>query len=533
MKWDKPERIKSDTCDTAEALAKTENPKLETRNSNLSLLKKLASQTAVYGLSSILGRLLNYLLVPLYTRVFDAAEYGVVTQLYAYVTFLNVLFTYGLETAFFRFSQTEADRKKVYSTGLWSLLLTSLLGAGAIIFAAGALSGGLSGGTRTEDYPLYIACFAAVLAFDAVSTLPFARLRLQNRAVRFVTIRLISILLNVGLNCFFLLYCPYALQQDPNSFCGRFYDPSFGVGYVFVINVVTSGLTVLLLLPELLPLRWGFDSELWKKMVRYGLPLMVAGFAGMINETIDRILLPVLTRDPSTAMEQLGIYGACYKLSILMTLFVQTFRYAAEPFFFTQSGREDAPRLYATVMHYFVLAGSLIFLGVQLYMDWIQEFIGPGFRSGLVVVPILLLANLCLGVYLNLSFWYKITGHTRWGAWFSVFGAVVTLALNFLLIPLFGYLGAAWATLACYASMMAVSYYYGQRYYPVPYDLRSFALLLSSALLVFFVGQWLSGMHLPKWQSTLLNSALLLLWIAFAAVYEHRKKLPLSKFWIR
>lgn len=487
----------------------------------------------MYGLSSILGRLLNYLLVPLYTRVFDAAEYGVVTQLYAYVTFLNVLFTYGLETAFFRFSQTEADGKKVYATGLWSLLLTSLGGAVLIIFAAGSLSGSLSGGNRTEDYPLYIVCFAAVLAFDAISTLPFARLRLENRATRFVTIRLISILLNVGLNCFFLIYCPYALQQDPDSFCGRFYNPSFGVGYVFVANVVTSGLTVLLLLPELLPIRFGFDTTLWKRMVRYGLPLMVAGFAGMINETIDRILLPLLARDPSTAMEQLGIYGACYKLSILMTLFVQTFRYAAEPFFFTQAGKEDAPKLYATVMHYFVLAGTCIFLGVQLYMDWIQEFIGPDFRAGLAVVPILLLANLCLGVYLNLSFWYKITGHTRWGAWFSIFGAALTLALNFLLIPHFGYFGAAWATLACYASMMGLSYYFGQRYYPVPYDVGSFTYFVLSALLVFFLGEWLHNFDWPRWQTTLVNTGLLLTWLAAAAALEHRKKLPLSKWWNR
>ena len=499
----------------------------------MSLLKKLASQTAVYGLSSILGRLLNYLLVPLYTRVFDTAEYGVVTQLYAYVTFFNVLFTYGLETAFFRFSQSTGDNKKVYSTGLLSLLLTSVLGAVTIILASGWLSGELSEGTRTEDYPLYISCFAAVLAFDAIATLPFARLRLQNRATRFVTIRLISILLNVGLNCFFLLYCPYAIRQDPNSFCAALYDPSFGVGYVFVINVVTSGITLLLLLPELLPVRWGFDPALWKNMLRYGFPLMIAGFAGMINETIDRILLPELVRDPSTSMVQLGIYGACYKLSILMTLFVQTFRYAAEPFFFTQAGKEDAPKLYATVMHYFVLAGALIFLGVQLYMDWIQEFIGPDFRSGLVVVPILLIANLCLGVYLNLSFWYKITGHTRWGAWFSVFGAVITVALNVLLIPPLGYLGAAWATLACYASMMAVSYYYGQRYYPVPYDLAAFAYLIGSALLIFFLSEWLRGFSGSAWQTTLINSGLLLTWIGVAAAYEHRKKLPLSRLWNR
>lgn len=490
----------------------------------MSIYKKLAGQTAIYGLSSILGRLLNYLLVPLYTRVFETGEYGVVTQFYAYAAFLNIVFTYGLETAFFRFSQTENNRPQVYSTALISLLLTSAAFFLVITFFAGPIAASFVAADQLDSHlPLYVIWFAGILAADAITAIPFARLRQQNKALRFAMIRLVNILLNIGFNLFFLVICPKWIALHPDSWMTSCYDPSHGVGYVFLANLLASLITLVLLLPELRHVTAGFDRALWKNMLRYALPLMVAGFAGMINETFDRIMLPRLVADPSTALEQLGIYGACYKLSILMTLFVQTFRYAAEPFFFSQAGKEDARMIYARVMDWFVLGCAIIFAGVMLFMDVFQLFIGEKFRSGLPVVPILLFANLCLGVYLNISIWYKLTGKTGWGAWFSLLGAVVTIVLNFLLIPVMGYEGAAWATLICYAVMMIVSYLVGQRFYKVPYDISWFMIMMALSLVVWGTGNYFSGFGLPAGVRYVINLLLLLLFPVMAALLMKRK----------
>lgn len=490
----------------------------------MSIYKKLAGQTAIYGLSSILGRLLNYLLVPLYTRVFETGEYGVVTQFYAYAAFLNIVFTYGLETAFFRFNQTENNRPQVYSTALISLLLTSGAFFLVITFFADPIAASFVAADQLDSrLPLYVIWFAGILAADAITAIPFARLRQQNKALRFAMIRLINILLNIGFNLFFLVVCPKWIALHPDSWMTSYYDPSHGVGYVFLANLLASLITLVLLLPELRHVTAGFDRGLWKNMLRYALPLMVAGFAGMVNETFDRIMLPRLVADPSTALDQLGIYGACYKLSILMTLFVQTFRYAAEPFFFSQAGKEDARMIYARVMDWFVLGCAFIFAGVMLFMDVFQVFIGEKFRSGLPVVPILLFANLCLGVYLNISIWYKLTGKTGWGAWFSLLGAVVTIVLNFLLIPEMGYEGAAWATLICYAAMMIVSYLVGQRFYKVPYDISWFMIMMALSLVVWGTGNYFSGFGLPAGVRYVINLLLLLLFPVMAALLMKRK----------
>lgn len=483
----------------------------------MSVLKKLAGQTAIYGLSSILGRLLNYLLVPLYTRVFDTAEYGIVTQFYAYAAFLNILFTYGLETAFFRFSQTETGNRKVYSTALISVILTSGLFFILVWLSADRIATAfyLAEGS-SQPIPSFVIWFAGILATDAVTAIPFARLRQQNKAVKFAIIRLLNIGMNIGLNLYFLVYR------------GAGADLTTAVGSVFLSNLLASLFTLLLLLPELFPVVEGFDASLWKRMAMYGLPLMVAGFAGMVNETFDRIMLPYLVKDPSTALEQLGVYGACYKLSILMTLFVQTFRYASEPFFFSQSQREDARQIYSRVMSWFVIGCSFIFLLVMLYMEFFQHFIGAPFRSGLHVVPILLLANLFLGIYLNISIWYKLTGKTIWGAWFSVFGAGLTLLLNYLLIPTMGYTGAAWTTLVCYALMMAVSYGFGQRYYKVPYDLGIFLLSVSSAVVLWAASVYLDGWIGQTLMRHIVHTGLLLAFPAIVWLFLRRKSLKFA-----
>ncbi|MFM7216460.1 MAG: oligosaccharide flippase family protein [Bacteroidota bacterium] len=493
----------------------------------MSILRKLAGQTAIYGLSSILGRLLNYLLVPLYTRVFDTAEYGVVTQFYAFAAFLNILFTYGLETAYFRFSQTEKDASKVYSTALFSIVVSSV-GLFILLSLTAPFSTTLfvGGGPMHEQIPMLIVWFAGILTTDAIAAIPFARLRQENKAFRFAVIRLANILLNIGFNLFFLVGCPAWWAAGADWMRG-WYDPTLSVGYVFLANLIASCITLLLLLPQLRPLASGADKSLLKKMLRYGWPLMIAGFAGMVNETFDRIMLPLLVSDPSTAMDQLGVYGACYKLSILMTLFVQTFRYAADPFFFSQAGNEDAKFTYSRVLTWFVAACAFIFLGVMLYMDVVQHFIGEKFRSGLAVVPILLLANLCLGVYLNVSIWYKLSGKTVWGAWFSVVGAIITLALNFLLIPSMGYMGAAWATLICYAAIMILSYLVGQRQYPVPYDIAAFFYAIGGALVLWGASVFLAP-FLPSFTIKMIVHTLLLL--AYGAAAWSLLRLKSRKF---
>lgn len=494
----------------------------------MSIYKKLAGQTAIYGLSSILGRLLNYLLVPIYTRVFEAGEYGVVTQIYAYIAFMTVIFTYGLDISFFRYFQTEKGNPKVYSTSLISIIFSSLILGGLIILFAPQLSG-IIGDADVVPKPghsrsLYISLFAGVLAFDAIIAIPFALLRQQNRAKRFVIIRMTGIAANVGLNVFFLLVCPWILKSNPDSWIASIYYPDFGVGYVFVINVISSFICLVMLLPEIIKMEWSFDKELWKGMLTYSFPLMIAGLAGMVNETFDRVLIPMLIENKSIAMAQLGIYGACYKLSILMTLFIQTFRYAAEPFFFNHSTKDNPQKTYSDVMNYFVIVCAFIFLGIMLFMNIIQEFIGEKFRSGLPVVPILLMANLCLGVFYNLSIWYKLTNKTRWGAILALIGAVITLAFNFALIPVMGYMGAAWTTLICYALMMVISYFLGQKFYPVPYRIGSFFYFIGLSLALWIAGDLISQAIQPgKVLSAVINIVILFIFMVLAYIQVRNK----------
>lgn len=494
----------------------------------MSIYKKLAGQTAIYGLSSIVGRLLNYLLVPIYTRVFEVGEYGVVTQLYSFIALMTVIFTYGLDISFFRYFQSEKGNPKVYSTSLISIIFSSVVLGGLIILFAPQLSGFIGSPDTVakagQSPTLYISLFAGILAFDAISAIPFALLRQENRAKRFVFIRLVSIFVNIGLNVFFLLICPWILKSNPDSFVASIYFPDFGVGYVFVINAISSFIVLIMLLPEILKINWSFDTKLWKGMMAYSFPLMIAGLAGMINETFDRVLIPYLTEDKSSAMAQLGIYGACYKLSILMTLFIQTFRYAAEPFFFSHSTKENPQKTYADVMHYFVIVCAFIFLGIMLFMDIIKIFIGEDYRSGLPVVPILLMANLCLGVFYNLSIWYKLTSKTRWGAILALVGAVITVIFNFALIPSMGYMGAAWTTLICYASMMIISYYVGQKVYPVPYRIGPFFYFVGLSIILWLAGDLIHSFFQPgKVLSVIINSVILFTFIILAYLQVRNK----------
>ncbi len=483
-------------------------------------LKKLLGQTAIYGLSSIVGRLLNYLLVPLYTRYFTTSEYGDVTLLYAYVAFLLIVLTYGMETAFFRFSQRHPNKSAVYSTSLISLLISSVVFVVLMFSNAQSIADFLSFSSKPE----YVQYFALILGLDALSAISFAKLREQNRAVRFASIRLFNIFVNIGLNLFFIVYCPLALSNNllGAEFIQTIYSEDIGIGYIFIANLVASVLTLLLFVPEMVKSTWRFDVALWRKMMIYALPLMLAGLAGITNETIDRILLKHLLPADISASE-IGLYSAFYKLSIIMTLFVQTFRFAAEPFFFAQEKEQNAKEVYALVMKYFTIVTALIFLTVTIYYDIVKQFIGSDFHDdrGAIIVPILLLANLFLGLYYNLSVWYKLTEKTLFGAYMSLFGAGVTIVLNLLLIPKLGFVGSAWATLCCYLLMVLCSYFLGRKYYPIPYPLKRMGLYFVLMFALYFLSiNWSLGM--------LNNTLYLLIFIAVAFVLERPKKSSLN-----
>lgn len=483
-------------------------------------LKILAKETAVYGLSSIVGRLLNYFLVPLYTRIFLPNEYGVVTELYAYASFLMVLLTFGMETTFFRFSESREEKNRVYATSLIPVLVVNLAFVILGILGSPWLAEKLHYGNHAE----YLVYFVIIVGLDAVTALPFARLRQQHRAIRFATLKLITIGVNIALNLFFLMLCPYLLKQGV-AWVLAIYDPEFGVGYVFLSNLAASAVGALLLFGDLFRFRVEFDRKLFREMSLYAMPLLLAGMAGMVNETLDRILLRYLLVVPAGVadahayvMSQIGIYGANYKVSILMTLFIQTFRYAAEPFFFSHARETDSRQLYSRVMTCFILLGLTIFQGIMLYIDIVKYFIGARFYPGIGIVPILLLANLCLGIIFNLSIWYKLNNLTKFGAYLTIFGALVTITANCLLIPLLGYYGAAWATFICYFMMMVLSYFWGQKYFHIDYELRKIAGYAVVAFAIYGIS--LMGVFHSRSATLALNSLMFFSFIAFVLKRE-------------
>jgi O-antigen/teichoic acid export membrane protein len=487
-------------------------------------IKQLAGQTAVYGLSSIVARLINYLLVPLYTYKLSPAQYGVVTEIYSYISFLIIFLTYGMETALFRFTEKTENKNLVYSTTLVSIIVSSAVFLVLALIGANSLSELI----RHPGNYQYIVWMALILVFDAVSSIPFARLRIRNQAMRFAGIKMMGILVNVAVNLFLILLCPYLYKKGiAVSFISYFYTGELSVNYIFFSNAISSGLQVLLLLPEILGIRLQFDKALFRRMLVYALPLLVFGFAGVINETLDRVLIKYLL-PADISMTQLGIYGACYKIAILMTIFIQAYRYAAEPFFFSQAKNKDARLLYAEAMNYFVIIVAFIFLATMMYMDIIIFFIGSDFREGAHVIPILLMANLFLGVYYNLSIWYKLTDRTLFGAWLSIFGALITIVLNILWIPVFGYTGSAWATLLCYFSMMVVSYFVGQRYFPVSYRIDKFMLYTGSAFLFYYLSTRLGIQKIPL--KVFINTFILLSWVGIIAFSERKMLMKALQF---
>ena len=491
----------------------------------MSAIKKLAGQTAVYGLSSILGRILGYLLVPLYTRVLSEASYGSVVEMYSYVALLLVILTYGMETAFFRFAESTGKRDRIFGTSLLSILISSSVFLGIILI----FNGNIASAIRYASHPQYIVYVALMLFFDSVNTIPFANLRAENKAKKFVTIKLTGIFVNIGLNLLLVLLIPYIIknyQGGISEFLARYYNAGDRISYIFISNVISSGLMTLMFLPQLLRIKLVFDYAIWRKMIVYALPLLVFGLAGVVNEVLDRVLLKYLLPE-DISMVQLGIYGACYKVSIIMTIFIQAYRYAAEPFFFAHEKEKNAKETYARLMNYFVITTSVIFLATMLYIDIVILFVGEAFRQGVAVVPILLMANLFLGIYYNLSVWYKLTNKTKFGAYISLAGAAITIGLNLYWIPRIGYIGSAWATLICYGSMMVISFFLGKKYYKIPYDIISIMATIGLAVL-FYKASLLLNIE-NTWLKLSVNTLFLLAYLTVVAVLQWKYIKPLFR----
>lgn len=492
----------------------------------MSAIKKLAGQTAIYGLSSIIGRFLNYLLVPIHTDVFQPDRYGVITEMYAYVAFLVIMLTYGMETAFFRFTNNpEHNKKKVFSTTLVSLLTTTTV----FIALATTFSDSIATWMKYPDNAEYVTWFAFIVGLDAISSIPLARLRVENKPITFALANLTSVGVNIGLNLFFLLYCmPQYNAGNSNFLIETFYSPEIGVGYVFIANLMASITKFLFLTPWMFKAKLRIDTKLLKLMIAYAMPLLVAGLAGIINETLDRILLKYLLfpiKGEEGTMSIVGIYGACYKVSIIITLFIQAFRYAAEPFFFSQQKEANAKDTYAQVMNYFVIVCATIFLGVMLYLDFVKYFIpNEDYWVGLKVVPILLFANIFLGIFYNQSIWFKLSDKTRWGAILAIVGAVITIVINFIWIPRYTYEASAWATMICYGSMMILSYFLGQKYYPVPYNVKKVISYLGFSLGLYLLSTTLSFEGFTKYAA---HTLILITFLGVIFVME-RKNLKLG-----
>lgn len=445
-------------------------------------IKALAGQTVIYGLGTIVPRLLNYaLLTPFYTRIFLKGEYGSLTVLYAYVAFLLVSLSYGMETTFFRFSESEKKPERVFSTISWSLLLTTIPFILIIVFFKETLAGWIDFG----DNPNFILWLGLIVSLDVFFSIPFAHLRQENKAKRFTALKLVNIIINIGLNYLFLYVFKGAYDIDPNSTFGQFYLPEIGVGYVLIANLVATSVVALLLLPEIVKLKWTFDFQLWKKMMTYALPLLVVGLAAMINEVADKLLLQHILPESAKPLDQVGIYGANYKVAVLMTIFIQMFKYAAEPFFFKQAKEKNAKESYAAIMKYFVIFGIAVFLGVTLFIDIVKFYIDEKFYEGLKIVPIVLIANLFLGMYYNLSVWYKLTNKTHLGAAISIVGALLTFSINFAFIPKYGYMASAWATFGAYALMMVLSWIWGQKHYPIKYPMGKILLYFAISFVIY------------------------------------------------
>lgn len=483
-------------------------------------LKSLFKDTAIYGLSSIVGRFLNYLLVPLYTATLSAAGggYGVITNVYAYTALILVILTFGMETTFFRFSNKEGeDPQKVYSTVLTAVGMVSLLFV-ALVFA---FIGPLSEAMGYADHPSYIWVMATTVAIDAFQSIPFAYLRYKKRPIKFAALKLLFIVLNIMLNLLFFLVLPSLYGSYPDEI-GKIYDPTIGVGYAFYVNLACTASITFCFWKELTEFKYGFDGKLLRRMLSYSWPILVLGIAGILNQTADKILFPYIYKG-GNAHEQLGIYGAASKIAMIMAMITQAFRYAYEPFVFGKAKEKDNRNTYAEAMKFFVVFTLLAFLVVIGYLDLLKHIIGQGYWSGLKVVPIVMAAEIMMGVYFNLSFWYKLIDKTIWGAYFSGAGCAVLIAVNVIFVPRYGYMACAWAGFAGYATAMVLSYFVGQRKYPIAYPMKDISVYVLITVVLYFC-MTTANARLSTPLALTVNTVLGVLFIAYIV----KKDFPLS-----
>ena len=482
-------------------------------------MKSLAKDTAIYGLSSIVGRFLNYLLVPLYTAKLAASTggYGVITEVYSYVALLLVLLTFGMETTFFRFVNKEEERPmQVYSTTLW------MVGGVGLVFLT-LVFGFLPSIAAALDYaahPEFLGMMAVCVAIDAFQCIPFAYLRYQRRPIKFAALKLLFIVMNISLNLVYFLLLPW-LYDNPSTHdvAAAVYDPSYGVGYAFAINLFCTAFVTLFFRRELTGFPWVFDKMLARRMLCYAWPILILGIAGILNQTADKMLFPRLVEGQEGKV-QLGIYGASVKIAMIMAMITQAFRYAYEPFVFGRQKDRDNRDTYAKAMKFFLIFTLLAFLMVMGYIDILKHIIGRSYWEGLKVVPIVMAAEIMMGIYFNLSFWYKLIDKTIWGAWFSGIGCAVLIAVNVLFIPTYGYMACAWAGFAGYATAMTLSYVVGQRYYPIRYPLKDMAVYVAITLLFFAVMQAAAAWIDVMWLRLLINTGCIALFVAHTVHYD-------------
>lgn len=466
----------------------------------MSKLALLAKDTAIYGLSSIVGRFLNYMLVPLYTYCMpkDSGDYGVSVNMYAYTALALVILTFGMETTLFRFANKEGEKPDtVFSTGFGIVAALSAV----FMLAVCCLSGSISGALGYGQHPEYLLIMAMVTVLDALQALPFCYLRFQKRAVRFASLKLLFIALNILLNVVFFVF----LRRTE-------------VIYVFAINLLCTGAITFFFIPDLIKIKWNFDCGLLRRMLGYSWPLLILGVAGILNQTADKIIFP-LVYDKSDAQAQLGVYGACVKIAMIMAMITQAFRFAYEPIVFASSKDKDSKEYYAAGMKYFIIFTLLAFVCVMAYMNILQHVIGPEYREGLRTVPIVMAAEIMMGVYFNLSFWYKLIDKTIWGAWFSLAGCAALVAVNVIFIPKYGYMACAWGGVAGYGTAMVLSYIMGQKKNPINYPMGSIAVYVAIAALFTAVIMW-SNSHLPALAALALNSVVVVMFVGHIIYHD-------------
>jgi O-antigen/teichoic acid export membrane protein len=483
----------------------------------LSLYKNLFKQTLIYGLATVLPRIISFLLNPLFVMYLkDKSEMGEVSVIFSYLVFFNVILSYGMETSFFRFYNSEENKKKVISTATITLFWSSL----GFLFLSLLFRKTLS---NWSDISVeYITYTIWILTLDALAIIPFSKLRAEKKPLKYAVIKIGNVALNLLLNVFFLAFLPKMAEQNPSGFLNTIYFQNFQIGYIFVSNLIASLLTFVILIPNYLTISWKFDTGLWKKMMTYGLPILVAGIAFAINEHFDKILLDWL----HVSKSDIGAYSACYKIGMFMVLYRTAYTLGIEPFFFSHASNENAQQTYATITKYFVIFGSFICLGVIVFADILKQVLvpNPNYWDAMKVVPLIVLANFFLGIYTNLSVWYKLIDKTKIGAYISIVGAVVTLALNFLLIPMKGpfggYYGSAIATIAAYGTMMIISYKLGQKRYPIPYDMNKIFSYLGLTILFSAV-----SFYIPYVRENYLIKIILLIVFLYFIYYSEKETL--------